>query len=205
MRFSVARVLVVTLLSAAAAGTAQASTIVLTFDTPSGPIVANGVHTSGVTFGFTEGGQPSTNAMYGDGIGTTPNLLAPLTDPLLDGPADGVLTLTFDNPTTFLAFDIAFTTSVGPGGTVTVNGTPMTFTTTGNTGMFSAFSIGNFLWTPGFSFTQATIAFDGSASGSQFAMDNVSFDDPPGTPEPGTMGLFGCGLLALGLAARKRR
>src|SRR5687767_970953 len=115
-------------------GAAHGATITNTFDggqappsgapgpnAPSVPAVADGVHALGITFGFTEGGASSTNAIYGRDIDTVANELAPLSDPVLDGPATGVLTLSFDMPATFLAFDIAF--GILPdnsGGTVTI-------------------------------------------------------------------------------------
>jgi hypothetical protein len=223
MSLSVAKSLAIFLLCCAVAGTAQAGTIVVnTFDSgqapppggfglnaPVGPTVANGVDALGVTFGFTENGLASTNATYGDTtIDTTGLDLAPLSSPLLLGNSDGVLTLTFDAPSTFLFFDIAFTDPSGLGGTVTINGTGNSFTSAGTSGFDGLFSIGNFMWTPSSSFTQATIAFDNSwPSGTQFAIDNLAYDEPSasGTPEPGTVGLLGGGMLAFGLIARKRR
>ncbi len=200
-------------------GTAQAGVIITnTFDlgqapppggsgpdAPAAPTAANGVHALGVTFGFTENGNPSNAATYGDSIGTGAYDLAPLTDPVLDGPGDGVLTLSFDTPATFLSFDIAFGTSTGPGGRVTIGGTSQPISTTGNSGTGGMFSIGSFLWTPASPFTQATIAFDNSASQTLFAIDNLSYDDPPAsTPEPGCLIFVGAGLV-MGLAVRKRR
>ena len=203
-------------------GTAQAGVIITnTFDLgqapppggsgPDAPTVAtaaNGVHALGVTFGFTEGGIPTSAATYGGTVGTAPNELAPLSDPVLDGPADGVLTLVFDTPTTFLSFDIAFGTStgpIGPGGQVTIGGNSQRISTTGNSGAGGMFSIGSFSWTPPSPFTQATIAFDNSASQTLFAIDNLSYDDPPAsTPEPGCLIFVGAGLV-MGLAVRKRR
>jgi hypothetical protein len=221
MCFSVAKSLAGLLLCCVVAGTAQAGTIVVnTFDSgqtpppggfglnaPVGPTVANGVDALGVTFGFSENGLASTNAIYGDtDIDTTGFQLAPLSSPLLLGPADGVLTLTFDAPATFLLFDIVFKDASGLGGTVTINGTGTSFTTTGNFGFDSLFSYGNFMLTPSSSFTQATIAFDNNwPSGTQFAIDNLTYDEPSGTPEPATVGLLGGGMLAFGLIARKKR
>ena len=221
MSFSVAKSLAGFLLCSVVAGTAQAGTIVVnTFDSgqapppgalgpnaPLGPTIANGVHALGITFGFTENGLASTNATYGDtDIDTTGLQLDPLSSPLLLGNSDGVLTLTFDAPTTFLLFDIAFTDASGLGGTVTINGTGTSFTTSPNSGLGFLFSIGNFDSPPSSSFTQATIAFDNTwPGGTQFAIDNLTYDEPSGTPEPATVGLLGGGMLALGLIARKRR
>lgn len=172
---------------------------------PLSPTDANGVHALGVTFGFTEGGSASSTATYGDTIGTDLNQLSPLDDPVLDGPGDGVLTLVFDTPSTFLSFDIVFTVPTAPGGQVTIGPNSHPITTTGGVGASQAFSIGNFSWTPSSAFTQATISFDSAASGGLFAIDNLSYSDPPvGAPEPATMIFAGAGLI-LAAAVRKRR
>lgn len=69
---------------------------------------ANGVTVNGVTFGFTIGGQPSTQAVYnGNGPGVTryttpPQLVGPIT-----ASAPAVLSLTFATPTTALSFGLA--------------------------------------------------------------------------------------------------
>lgn len=225
MSYCAAKSLARFLLCCALAATAQAGTIAVTntFDLgqtpppggsgPNAPGVAmpvNGVHALGVTFGFTENGLASTNATYGATVNTAGVDLAPLSDPVLLGDSDlnGVLTLTFDAPSTSLVFDIAFLDPNGDGGTVTINGTANPFTTTAGSGMLGLFSIGSFSVTPSSSFTQATIAFNNGPSGTQFAIDNLSYDEPSaasGTPEPATVGLLGGGMLAFGLMARKRR
>jgi len=204
--------------AASLVSTAQAGTVILnTFDlgqapppggsgpnAPAVPTSANGVHALGVTFGFTESGNPSVNAIYGDSLGTAGDGLAPLTDPVLDGPADGVLTLLFDTPATFLSFDIAYLVATAPGGLVTIGGNSQPIITTGNSGMLGLFSIGNFSWTPAAPFTAATIAFD--PTGGNFAIDNLSYDDPPSSaPEPASVTFIGSGLVLGALFARKRR
>jgi hypothetical protein len=64
----------------------------------------NGVSVSGVTFGFEVGGVSSADAIYG---GFGPGSITFVQDPSLEGNAGGVLTLTFDRPTTVLEFGIA--------------------------------------------------------------------------------------------------
>jgi len=172
---------------------------------PLSPTAANGVHALGVNFGFTEGGNASIAAVYGDTILTDLNQLSPLSDPVLDGPGDGVLTLIFDTPTTFLSFDIVFTVPTAPGGQVTVGANSQPITTTGYVGASDAFSIGSFFWAPTSAFTEATITFDSVAAGGDFAIDNLSYADPPvGTPEPASMIFAGIGLI-LAAAVRKKR
>ena len=170
---------------------------------PLSPTDADGVHALGVTFGFTENGDPSSAAVYGDTILTDLNALLPLSDPVLDGPADGVLTLVFDAPTTFLSFDIAFTVPTAPGGQVTIGASSQLITTTGDVGDSQAFSIGSFSWTPSAAFTQATVTFDNAASSAWFAIDNLSYTPDP-APEPASIVFVGAGLI-LAAAVRKPR
>jgi hypothetical protein len=75
----------------------------LTFDeVPFQPV--NGLSVSGVTFGFQIGGIPSSDANY-NAFG--PGATTFVQDPSLEGNAAGVLTLTFDQPTTVLEFGLA--------------------------------------------------------------------------------------------------
>jgi hypothetical protein len=79
----------------------------LTFDepefSPAGPI--NGKTVSGVTFLFTVGGQPSSDAAVGlsVGPGDTPHL----SPPIIEGDAAGLLVLLFDPPVDAMQLDFA--------------------------------------------------------------------------------------------------
>jgi hypothetical protein len=197
-------------------GVAQASTIyVNTFDLgqvfpdgpgPAAPLVPtdiNGADTLdalGVTFSFSEG--PSlTTATYGANLGTTGLDVSPISDPVLLGAEDGILTLNFAYPTDFVSFDILFATGADDGGEVTIGGVSTPYTTTGDSGLDGLFSIGSFssAATTTSPFTTAVVAFDGSPT--QFAIDNLSFD----TPEPGSITLLVAGALLLGALLRLRR
>ncbi len=198
---------------------AQANTITNTFDfgqtpppggmgpnAPAATTPVNGLHALGVTFGFTEAGDPSAAALYGDTIGADPDELAPLTDPVLDGPGDGVLTLTFDWPTTSLSFDIAFPADISTAGAVVIGGNSFPITTTDNSGLFGLFSIGSFQLTTSSSFTQTAISFNGSAFESEFAIDNLSYSYSVITaPEPESMICLGTGAVLAILHRRRRR
>jgi hypothetical protein len=165
--------------------------------TPFGGAVT--VDALGITFDFAEGAS-ATGAIYGDTLGTAGNGLAPLSDPVLDGPADGTLTLNFAYPTDFLSFDILFGIEPGDsGGLVTIGATPMSYTTTGGQGSGGFFSIGSFSSGTLTPFSQAVITFDDPTT--QFAIDNLSFD----TPEPGSLMLLVAGTLLLGALLRVRR
>src|SRR5205085_4385421 len=93
-----------------------AQTQTLTF-TELSPRPVNGLTFRGVTFGFTISSVGSTDATYNaldGGIGTF------VQDPSLEGNANGVLTLTFAQPTQVVSFGIARDTvaPLTPGATV---------------------------------------------------------------------------------------
>jgi hypothetical protein len=103
-RFILLLSLLVLLLSAFSAPALAAKPVTtLTFgELPFQPV--DGLSISGVTFGFEIGGVPSADAHYGAfGPGSTTFVQ----DPSLEGNSGGVLTLTFDQPTTVLEFGIA--------------------------------------------------------------------------------------------------
>lgn len=78
----------------------------LTFDElPTQPV--DGLSYMGVTFGFTVGGSPSTDAHY-NSIG--PGSITYLQDSSLEGDAAGILTLDFTVPTDWLQFGVALNT-----------------------------------------------------------------------------------------------
>jgi len=168
----------------------------------------NGLHTQGVTFGFTPG-----QAFYNQSIGTAGTALLSV-DPVLSGSTDGVLTLTFDYSTPLLQFDVlllsvstiddsnqgfnggpAFTVLLSNGQTFTGGTTPQV------NGIYSEGSFGY----SGEAINSATISFFNGfdANGlpvSQFGLDNLTF----ASPEPASFfGLAG-GLLAIGMIKRRR-
>jgi MYXO-CTERM domain-containing protein len=193
------------------AATSSAGQVTLTFDLselglPNGPCGAscpsvNGLTVQGVTFGFTG----SSNAVYGYTFGLPSQNLQ---DPVLSGPADGALTLTFLTPTPTLQFDVAlavtssetpgFTVQLTPGGSMPVNTTPLVLVSEG------VFSYNN----PSVPITQAVITFSQNDGNPAFALDNLTFDPPSGSspaPEPQPGALLGSGLLLLGMVAFLRR
>ena len=174
------------------------------------PIDVNGFHTQGVTFGFAPG-----SATYNEWIGTDGNALLSV-DPVLSGSTNGTLTLTFDNPTPLLAFDILLLSispiddsnqgpNGGPAYTVLLsNGVSFN----GSTTPLVTYSEGEFSYS-GAPINGATITFFNGVDAfglpvSQFGFDNLTFV----SPEPASFfGLAG-GLLTLGFIKRgfiKRR
>ena len=87
------------------AGTTEAAST-LTFDELPYQSV-DGLNYGGVTFGFTIGGSPSTDAHYG-AVG--PGTLTYVQDKSLVGNARGILTLDFDSPTSQLEFGLSLNT-----------------------------------------------------------------------------------------------
>jgi hypothetical protein len=184
--------------TAPAGGTgATAPTVATAFDS------ADTLDALGITFDFTEG-PSATAAVYGDTINAANNNLDPLSDPVLDGPSDGTLILNFDDPTDFVSFDVLLVefTGASSGGLVTIGATPFSFTTTGGQGSGGLFSIGSFSSGTLTPFSQAVITFDDP--GTQFAIDNLSYDAVSATPEPASLTLLGATLL-LGALVRVRR
>src|SRR5262245_27099206 len=77
----------------------------LTFDElPFQPV--DGLYIYGVTFGFEVGGSPSDDANY-NAFG--PGTLTYLDDPVLEGDAAGLLSMTFTEPTFDLSFGLSLT------------------------------------------------------------------------------------------------
>jgi hypothetical protein len=162
----------------AAPASAATVTKTLTFDELS-PTQANGLHTSGVKFGFTVGGSNSKDATYG---GSGPGTTKFISDPCLEGNATGQLTLTFDKPTKLLQFGLALSTggSLSPGFTVNL------FDRSGaSLGSFPVDTqvYGRHLFTEarftkkGLAIKKAVITFDG-ADAPRFALDNLSYKTP---------------------------
>src|SRR5262249_11913201 len=144
----------------------------LTFDElPFQPI--DGLHFKGVTFGFTINGVHSTDAHY-DAFG--PGVTTYTSDPSLEGNANGVLTLDFDQPLSFIQFGVALSTHA----TLTSGATVKLYDpSTALIGVFPvSTSPGGFFFTSGqFSYSgslvsRAIVSFN-SAAASRFVVDNL--------------------------------
>lgn len=137
----------------------------------------DGLDVSGVTFGFQIGGVPSTDAHYNAfGPGTTTFVQ----DPSLEGNAAGVLTLTFDQPTTVLEFGLARSCicTLTPGVSVEVFKPGAAGRSRGvinvTTSPIVSFSEALFSYS-GPAIQTAVINFPSAGLAIRFALDNLSF------------------------------
>ena len=171
--------------------------VTLTFDElPTQPV--HGLNYNGVTFGFTVGGNPSTDAVYND-IG--PGLITYLQDSSLEGNAAGTLTLDFDMPTDQLAFGVALNSFniAKPGYVVQLFNKSLV-----SLGIFSEDTHPLKIWSEGrFTYSgtpirRAVIGFNNQLA-NRFAFDNLTFNP---VPAPGAVLL---GSLGLGLVNWLRR
>ena len=159
----------------------------------------DGMHVFGVTFHFSPG-----SADYNGQIGTS-GLAVLVSDPLLTGPTTGTLTLTFDDPTPLLQFDLALSSldTISQGYTVVLfSGAVLNGSTTPQPG--GLYSEGTFLYT-GVPVTGASITFFNGLDSlggdvSAFGLDNLTYQ----TPEPGTPLLLAGALLALGVIGQRK-
>jgi len=216
--------IVVATLALVSAGSAGTITITNTFDLgqsipvgapgPAAPTIltnigGTGLTVMGVTFSFTEGSGGLS--VYGDTIGTGGLSLTNLSDPVLDGPGDGTLTLQFTDPTTLLQFGaVVGSMSVEAQGVTIVLTGPNSFTATQylstapgsgplSEGEYTYNDVNNPI-------TQAVLTFTSDAGTNPFAIDNLTYDaQDPGAPEPGSLTLFACGLLLVGVLSRTLR
>ncbi len=167
---------------------------------------ADGVNISGVTFGFSLGGNPSAGATYNAEL---PVATTYLNDRVLLGPLAGVLTLQFAAPTPTLQFGFVLNTldPQQPGAFVelfdaslqSLGSMPVDSDT------LMMFSEGQFTYS-GIAVSRAQISFNTNAAADTFAIDNLQFEgDPTGTPpvpEPGALLLVGSVIAGLGISRR---
>lgn len=179
-------------------GSTLATTLVFD-ELPAQP--ADGLSIGGVTFGFEVSGVPSADATYNVdlGLGST----AHTTDPVLEGDATGVLTLTFAAPTDTLSFGLLLLGAADytPGAVIELyDGLVLVDTISLDTvaDVVEPISEALFSWSdPLAPIDRAVVDFDDSAG--RFAMDNLAF-----VPEP-TPVLAALGLIGFGLAHHLRR
>ena len=180
-----------------AATTQAAST--LTFDELPHQSV-DGLSYGGVTFGFTVGGSPSTDAYYGAG---GPGALTYLQGGSLEGNAQGILTLDFASPTNLLEFGIALTTTTPLTGAYTVELFDKSLGSVGimseNTNPLVYWSEDKFSYS-GTPVSRAVIDFN-EQHARRFAIDNLSTNT---IPAPGAILLGSIGVSCVGWLRRRK-
>jgi hypothetical protein len=171
----------------AATATSVATTLDVTLtmdDLPMQPVHGL-IHPSGVQFSFTVGRSPSLEANYAS---NGPGPIVFVQDPSIEGPSNGLLSMSFTIPTPVLRFGVArsmstattalvelFDTSNVSLGITSLTLQPMPF-----------FAEGQFDYS-GPAVKRAIVRF--VAPESRFALDNLVFR---GVPEPSSIGFWSC-------------
>lgn len=180
------------------AGTAQAAST-LTFDELPHQSV-DGLSYEGVTFGFTVGGSPSTDAYYG-AVGPGP--LTYLQGGSLEGDAQGILTLDFTSPTSQLKFGLALNTTMPVAGAYTVELFDESLVSMGiiseNTNPLVYWSEDQFGYS-GTPISRAVVDFNESYA-RRFAIDNLGTNS---VPAPGAILLGSIGASLVGWLRRRK-
>ena len=183
------------------AGTAQAAST-LTFDELPYQSV-DGLSYEGVTFGFTVGGSPSTDAYYG---AAGPGPLTYLQGSTLEGNAQGILTLDFTSPISQLEFGLALNTRSPVTGAYTVELFDESLGSMGiiseNTNPLVYWSEGQFTY-GGTAISRAVVDFN-ELYARRFAVDKLGTSTAPTAPAPGAILLGSIGASLVGWLRRRR-
>jgi PEP-CTERM motif len=163
----------------------------------------NGQTINGVTFGFTIGGNPSTDAVIDSGPGNTNNI----TVANIEGNTLGILSLIF--PHLEVGFGFGYALAILGGGVTNATSVELFDASNVSLGSLSFNGVADPLFVGGFAgignltpFKSAQVTFN-SAATTRFAFDNVRVN--AAVPEPATFILVGLGLAALGFSSRRKK
>jgi hypothetical protein len=181
----------------AVTATSRAATpdVTLTMDDLSTQPVHGLIHPSGVQFGFLIGREPSLDAIYAS---NGPGPIIFVQDPSIEGPSNGVLSMTFAVPTPILRFGVA--RSITTSASAMVELFDVMNVSHGVTSLtldpMPQFAEGQFNYS-GPAVKRATVRF--VAPDTRFALDNLVFRV---VPEPSSYAFLCCSGL-IWLAARR--
>jgi hypothetical protein len=182
---------IATVLVATTASHAATPDITLTMDDLPTQPVHGLIHPSGVQFGFTVGRTPSLDANYASG---GPGPITFVQDPSIEGPSNGVLSITFPSPTPVVRFGVA--RSIGNSTSAIVELLDESSVSMGITTLtldpMPLFAEGQFDYS-GPPVKRAIVRFD--APETRFALDNLVFRIVP--EPPSCIFLFCAGLFWL--------
>ena len=189
-------IMICVVVSLMSAGVSNASITLDFTELPFQPV--DGLSYMGVTFGFSVGGSPSTDARYHAG---GPGSVIFVQDPSLEGTTAGILTLDFATPTSMLEFGVALNTydAVTQGFVVRLYDTSLIGVYQVNTSPLVSFSEGQFTYSGPRRVTHAAIGFNDQVV-SRFALDNLTYT----VPAPGAILLGGIGVSLVGWLRRRR-
>ncbi len=192
-------IMICVVVSLMSAGVSDASVTLDFTELPNQPV--DGLSYMGVTFGFRVGVSPSTDAEYNSYVPVSGVFVQ---EPLLEGNAEGILTLDFAKPVDQLQFGVALDTLNASKLGFAVRLYDTSYQVIGHyfesTSPLVTYSEGQFTYS-GTPVSLAAIGFNDKVAG-RFALDNLTFN--PVIPAPGAILLGSIGIGLVGWLRRRR-